>query len=80
MIIKHSEMTETSLRKKSSLKIAAFMHLSMLSPRVGGGGQATHGKLTERAFPWVGILTFKRCPRVGNLTWPPSWKTERNWK
>ena len=50
-----------------------LMHLSMLSPRVGGGGggggRATHGKLTERAFP-----------RVGNLTWPPSWKTERNWK
>ena len=35
----------------------------------GGGGRATHGKLTERAFP-----------RVGNVTWPPSWKTERNWK
>ena len=35
----------------------------------GGGGGATHGKLTERAFP-----------RVGNLTWPPSWKTERHWK
>ena len=39
-----------------------------------------HGKLTESAFPWVGISTFKRCPRVGNLTWPPSWKSERNWK
>ena len=40
------------------------MHLPILSPRVGGGGggggRATHGKLTERAFPWVGILTFKR--------------------
>ena len=40
------------------------MHLSMLSPRVGGGGggggRATDGKLIERAFPWVGILTFKR--------------------
>ena len=46
----------------------------------GGGGGATHEKLTERAFPGVGILTFKRCPRVGNLTWPPCWKTERNWK
>ena len=33
----------------------------------GGWGRATHGKLTELAFP-----------RVGNL--PPSWKTERNWK
>ena len=42
------------------------------------GGGATHGELTEHAFPWVGILTFKRCPRIGNLTWPPSWKTERN--
>ena len=31
----------------------------------GGGGRATHGKLTEHAFPWVGILTFKRCPRPG---------------
>ena len=31
------------------------MHLSMVSPRVGGG--ATHGKLTQRAFPWAGILT-----------------------
>ena len=27
----------------------------------GGGGGATHGKLTESTFPWVGILTFKRC-------------------
>ena len=51
------------------------MHLSMLSPRVGGW--ATLGKLTPRAFPWVGILTFGCCPGVGNLTWPPSWKTER---
>ena len=25
-------------------------------------------KLIERAFPWVRILTFKRCPRGGNLT------------
>ena len=55
-----------------------LMHLSMFSPRVGG--QATHGKLTQQAFPWVGILTVERCPWVGNLTWPPSWKTERTWK
>ena len=42
-----------------------------VKPQGGGGGRgrATHGTLTERAFP-----------RVGNLTWPPSWKTERNWK
>ena len=29
-----------------------LMHLSMFSPRVGGGGGgATHGKLTQPAFP-----------------------------
>ena len=33
------------------------MHLSMVSPRVGWGGGATHGKLTQSAFPWAGILT-----------------------
>ena len=43
------------------------MHLSMFSPRVGGG-RATHGKLTQPAFPWVGILTVERCSWVGNLT------------
>ena len=36
--------------------VESVMHLSLLSPRVGRGGRrATHGKLTERAFPWVGI-------------------------
>ena len=34
----------------------------------GGGGGATYGKLTRRAFPWVGILTFGFCPGVANLT------------
>ena len=34
----------------------------------GGGGRATHGKLTRRAFPWVEILTVGFCPGVGNLT------------
>ena len=46
------------------------MQLLMLSLRVGGGGggvQAIHGKLTERAFPWVGILTFMHCPRALGL-------------
>ena len=34
-----------------------LMHLSMLSPRVVvRGGGITHGKLTERAFPWVAPL------------------------
>ena len=31
----------------------------------GGGGRATHGKLTESAFPWVGILTFSVAPGSG---------------
>ena len=44
------------------------------TPRVGGG---TRGNLIQRAFPCVGILTLSRFPRVGNLTCPPSWKTER---
>ena len=38
---------------------------------IRGGGGVTQGKLTERAFPWVGILTFTRCPsypRRGKLT------------
>ena len=48
------------------------MHLSMLSPR--GGGRATQGELIADTVPWVGILTALLCPRVGNLTWPPSWK------
>lgn len=55
------------------------MHLSLLSPRVGGE-QATHGKLTHRAFLWVGTLTLRCCPRVRNLTLPPSSKMERTWK
>ena len=43
------------------------MHLSMLSPRVGGGGGFTYEKLTQRTFPWVAILTVCRCPGVENL-------------
>ena len=48
------------------IRIIVIMHLSMLSPRVGG--RATHGKLTRRAFPWVVILTFGFRPGVRNLT------------
>ena len=47
--------------------VTNIMHLSMLNPRVGWGG-ATHGKLTQRAFLRVGILTFESCPGVRNLT------------
>ena len=27
-----------------------------------------------------GDFDISRCPRVGNLTRPPFWKTERTWK
>ena len=59
------------------------MHLSMLSPREGGGGgevRATHRVLTVRSVLRVGILIVQDIPRVGNLTWPPSWITKRSWK
>ena len=39
------------------------MYISMLSFRVGG--QATHGNLIQRAFPWVGILTLVTAPGSG---------------
>ena len=39
------------------------MHLSMVCPRMGwggeGGGRATPGKLTFKLAPWEGILTVK---------------------
>ena len=34
------------------------MHLSM--PQGGGRGRVSHGKLTRRASPWLGILTYLR--------------------
>ena len=45
-----------------------IMHFTMLSPWVGGGGRgegAMHGKLTERAFPWEGVLTFNVALGLG---------------
>ena len=58
----------------------------MLSPMVGGGeggGKVVYPREIEwEGPPPVGILTLRvpQGPKVGNLTWPPSWKTERNWK
>ena len=63
-----------------------FMHLSMFSPRVGGGG-TTHGKLTQPASPGSGfwqlnaapgsgiwllrqVANRTKSPRGGNLTFP----------
>ena len=42
------------------------MHLSVLSPR-GGGGGATDGILTVMSVPRVGILIVRDVPRVGNF-------------
>ena len=44
------------------------MHLSMLTPRGGGGGRAKGGDLINQVVPWVGIWTdtfFLSGPRVG---------------
>ena len=44
------------------------MHLSMLTPRGGGGGRAKGGDLINQMVPWVGIWTdtfFLSGPRVG---------------
>ena len=43
------------------------MHLSVSSPRGGGGGRATHGNLTVTYIPRVGILIRHHVPRVGNF-------------
>ena len=59
-----------SILSTLSLPVQVLNAPISVKPQGGGGRErATHGKLTEHAFPWV-----------GNLTWPPSWKTERNWK
>ena len=50
----------------------------MLSPGGVGGGQTTG--IDSVTAPWIRILTAMLCPKVGNLTWPPSWKMERSWK
>ena len=56
----------TSTRADSSV-LKYKIHLSMLSPR-GGGSRASHGVLTVRSVPRVGILIVQDIRRVGNLT------------
>ena len=55
-----------------------FMHPSMLSPRVGGGGYPR--EFDSESLPLSGDFDISRCPRVGNLTCQSSWKSERTWK
>ena len=43
-----------------------------IKPQDVGEGRPTHGKLTSKAGTWVGILTYSRCPREGNLAKPPT--------
>ena len=49
------------------IKILEIMHLSMLSPREGGGPRAHVGHLTSTAFPTLGNLTKNLGPRVGTF-------------
>ena len=55
------------------------MHLSMLSPRVGGGGGYPQ-EFDSESLPLGSDFDTSRCLRVGNLTCPPSWKTEKTWE
>ena len=48
------------------------MHLSLVCPRMGGGGSGNPGELDFVKCTWVGILTSTMIPGVGNLTRPPS--------
>ena len=45
----------------------------------GGGGLPVHWEFDSESLPLSGDFDISRCPRVGNLTCPPSWKTERTW-
>ena len=58
--------------------LAKIMHLSMLSPRVGRGGYPR--EFDSESLPLSRDFDISRCPGIGNLTCPPSWKTERTWK
>ena len=63
---------------KKSHFVSKVMHLSMLSPRVGGAGYPR--EFDSESLPQGRDFDTCRYPRVGNLTCPPSWKTERTWK
>ena len=49
------------------LSVFSIMHLSMLSPRGGGGSRAEVEHLTSIAFPILGNLTKNLGPRVGTF-------------
>ena len=49
------------------LSVFSIMHLSMLSPRGGGGSRADVEHLTSIAFPILGNLTKNLGPRVGTF-------------
>ena len=59
---------QSFLNRISSLHSPLIMHVSMLSPRGGGGGpRADVGHLTAIAFPTLGNLTKNLGPRVGTF-------------
>ena len=45
----------------------------------GGGGGGSYALINVKPQGGGGGATHGKL-RVGNLTWPPSWKTERNWR
>ena len=53
-----------------AVSVVAVTYLSMLSPRTGGGGRASHGNLIVRSIPRVGIL-IERDQGLRDI-WPPS--------
>ena len=69
---------QVSLSGSRNRSQSFIMHLSMLSRRVGVGGYPR--EFNSESLPLGRDFGSSRCPRVGNLTCPPSWKTEGTWK
>ena len=69
---------QQQLLDQQCTEIEDLMHLSMLSPRVGGAGYPR--EFDSDSFPLGQDFDSGHCPWVGNLTWQPSWMAERTWK
>ena len=51
-----------------------------VKPQGWGGGAGYPREFDSESLPQGRDFDTCRYPRVGNLTCPPSWKTERTWK
>ena len=66
--MKRSDVSTRTTRNSQKLQIPLLMHLSMLSPREGGGGgRANHGSLIVKYAPRVGVLIVCDVPRLAIL-------------